>query len=109
MYNSKTYYGGTFLEKEDFEEESINRKIELEYYGIANKRNAYLEEESSLYGIEVVKKEYKEGEINIEANCIENISKNGDKIIEIINTLKRHKVTPVCLDEVLEDLLRRKQ
>ena len=44
--------------------------------------------------------------ITIESNNIENISNSSDKVIEIINTLKKYKVTPVGLNDVLEDLLK---
>ena len=32
MQNSRTYYGGTFLEEEDLKESNIKHRIELEYY-----------------------------------------------------------------------------
>ena len=108
MYNSKTYYGKASLDEKDLEETSINYKIELEYYGVEKDKNSYLKEDLTSYGIEIVKKEYKEEKVDIETNYIENISDSSSKIIEIINTLKEHKVTPICLDDVLEDLLKQK-
>ena len=106
MYDSKTYYGGTFLEKEDLKETVINHRIELEYYTTKNYINKDSKEEFNGYGIEIVKKEYKDDKINIESNDRKFISDNSDKVIKIIETLKKHKVTPIGLNDVLEDLLR---
>ena len=43
--------------------------------------------------------------IIVETNKIENITNSSDKVIEIINTLKKYKVTPVGLNDVLQDLI----
>ena len=106
VYNSKAYYGATFLEEEDLKETNINHKIELEYYTTKNYTNENIKEESVNYGIEIIKKEYKDDKIDTETNNRQYISNNAEKIIEIIETLKRHKVTPIGLNDVLEDLLR---
>ena len=105
MYNSKAYYGATFLGEEELRETNINHKIELEYYKTKKHINRNKEKYTS-YGIEIVKKEYKDNKIDIETNNREHITNNVDKVIEIIETLKRHKVTPIGLNDVLEDLLR---
>ena len=44
--------------------------------------------------------------LELSENNIENISNSSDKVIEIINTLKKYKVTPIGLNDVLEDLLK---
>ena len=106
MHNSKAYYGGTFLGKEELKEANIKHRIELEYYTIKNYINKDTQDEFATYGIEIVKKEYKEEKVNMESSNREYISNNADKVIEIIETLKRHKVTPIGLNDVLEDLLR---
>ena len=106
MYNSKAYYGATFLEEEDLKETNINHKIELEYYTTRNHTNENVKEESVNYGIEIIKKEYKNDKVNTEKNNREYISNNAEKVIEIIETLKRHKVTPIGLNDVLDDLLK---
>ena len=100
MQKSRTYYGGAFLGEEDLKETNINHRIELEYYTITNK------EIKNSYGIEVIKKEYKNNEINTEITNKKQICNSAEKIIEIIDTLKKYKVTPIGLNDVLEDLLK---
>ena len=51
-------------------------------------------------------KEYKNDRIDTESNSKEYISNSSEKIIEIIDTLKKYKVTPIGLNDVLEDLLK---
>ncbi len=100
MENSKTCYGITYFDENDLKETKINHRVELEYY----KTNKVAEDDCK-YGIEIRKKEYTNNSIKVESNNIEDISNSSDKVIEIINTLKRHKVTPIGLNDVLEDLL----
>lgn len=101
MQYSRTYHGETFLEGTELSETNIKHKIRLEYYSIKETKD-----ENDAYGIEVIKKEYKENGIDTETSSREYISNNAQKVIEIINTLKKHKVTPIGLNDVLEDLLR---
>lgn len=101
MNNSKTCYGMTYFDENDLKETTINHRVELEYY--KTQQNT---EDDSKYGIEIRKKEYINNNITIESNNIDNISNSSDKVIEIINTLKKYKVTPVGLNDVLEDLLK---
>ena len=101
MIDFKTCYGMTYFDENDLKETQINHRVELEYY----KTNKY-EENDFKYGIEICKKEYINDNITVETNKIENITNSSDKVIEIINTLKKYKVTPVGLNDVLEDLLK---
>ena len=101
MIDFKTCYGMTYFDEHDLKETQINHRVELEYY----KTNKY-EENDFKYGIEICKKEYIDDNITVETNKVENITNSSDKVIEIINTLKKYKVTPVGLNDVLEDLLR---
>lgn len=101
MVNSKTCYGMTYFDENDLKGTKINHRVELEYYKIDR-----VAEDDCKYGIEIQKKEYIKDGIKIESNNIENISNSSDKVIEIINTLKKYKVTPVGLNDVLEDLLK---
>lgn len=106
MYSSRTYYGGTFLGEQELKDANINHRIELEYYTTKNYINEETKEEITTYGIEVIKKEYKEDGIDTESSNRKDISSNSDKVIEIIETLKKYKVTPIGLNDVLEDLLK---
>lgn len=101
MDSSKTCYGMTYFDENDLKETKINHRVELEYY--TTKKNT---KDDFKYGIEIRKKEYINDSITEESNNIENISNSSDKVIEIISTLKKYKVTPVGLNDVLEDLLK---
>ena len=63
----------------------------------------------TFYGITIVKKEYGENEIKFEKNSISKISTNENKIRSIIETLKTNKVTPMGLNDVLTELLKKPQ
>ena len=106
MQNSRTYYGGTFLEEDDLKESNIKHRIELEYYTTKNYINEVKEDEETSYGIEIIKKEYIDNKIDIETGFKKQVSSNAKKVIEIIDTLKKYKVTPIGLNDVLEDLLK---
>ncbi len=105
MEASRTYHGGTFLGWEDLKEAKINHRVELEYYKINNSINNFLNEDSTKYGIEILKREYDENRVYTESNNIKNVCDSSKKVIEIINVLKKNKVTPVGLQDVLDDLL----
>jgi hypothetical protein len=102
----KTCYGVAYLGKEDFPEENINHKIKLKYYKIKNLKNNIIGKKTKKYGIEILKKEYNKDNVSVERNAIEDISTNRNEVIAIINTLKKYKVTPIGLNDVLEDLLK---
>ena len=101
MIDFKTCYGMTYFDENDLKETQINHRVELEYY-----RTNKCTEDDFEYGIEICKKEYIDDNITVETNKIENITNSSDKVIEIINTLKKYKVTPVGLNDVLEDLMK---
>ena len=106
MQNSSIYYGGTFLGEEDLKESNIKHRIELEYYTTKNYIDKETEDEKTTYGIEIVKREYTNNEVEIETESKQHISNNAEKIIEIIETLRKYKVTPIGLYDVLDDLLK---
>ena len=104
MENSKIYYGGVFLGEEELRDNKIENKVELEYYSI--QKPSYLNEEKAIYGIEVVKKEYKERDMDIETSTVHNICSNPNKINEVIELLKRNTVTPNGLHVTMEELIK---
>lgn len=99
---SKTYFGSAFLGEKELRGTNINNRIELEYY----RTRHYINEEIITYGIEIIKKEYKDYQIDVESSNREYISNNSDEVIKIIEKLKKYKVTPIGLNDVLEDLLK---
>ena len=104
MENSKVYYGGVFLDEEELRDNKIENKVELEYYSI--KKPSYLKEDKATYGIEVVKKEYKERDMDVETSSVHNICSNQSQINEVIELLKRNTVTPNGLHVTMEELMK---
>ncbi len=102
--NSKVYYGNTFLEVKELKDSNIKNRIELEYYRTKKRKNHFLRENSETYGIEIVKKEYEGRRVNIEKEKIDRISSTKTSIDSILNKLKKFKVTPIALKDVIEDM-----
>ncbi len=97
----KTFYGDTYINKEDLKEIGINYPIKIEYYKTYKKGDI----ENATYGIEIVKRSYLEGNTNIEKRTIKNVNKNDHIINKILKVLKENAVTPISAQEVIDDLL----
>lgn len=102
--NSKVCYGKTLLDAKDIRDTNIKNRIELEYYRTKKKKHHFLREDTEIYGIEVVKKEYQGKRINVEKEKIDKISNKKASIDSILNTLRKFKVTPIALKDVIEDI-----
>ena len=97
----KTFFGGMFMNKENLRKEGILYPIKLEYYKIKD-----LKSKNDIFGIEVVKSEYINEEIKVEKASIDKLT-NDEKIENsILDILKRNEVTPVILEDVIEDLVK---
>lgn len=94
----KRFLGGICFEPVELLENEIKENISLEYYKTKDLQN---------YGIEVIKKVQKQNEIIIEKETVKNISNNEIMTDEIISTLKKNKVTPIVLREVITELLKK--
>lgn len=100
------YHGATLLDETDLERTNNNNKIRLEYY-TTKKHSVDKVKLKTFYGIAIVKKEYNnKHKVKLETNSIKKISTNKNIIIDIIETLKNNKVTPIALNDVLADLLK---
>ena len=96
----KTFFGGIFLDENRLNEEGIEYPIKIEYYKtVAGKENV-----ENKYGIEIVKTEYKKGNTNIETNNVPNITNSTEEADKILTLLKNNEVTPIGMQDVLEDL-----
>ena len=80
----KSFFDGIFINKSRLLEENIKYPIKLEYY----KTIAGNEDVENKYGIEIVKTEYKNGDINIESNEAPNITNNIDEAHKIENYIE---------------------
>lgn len=105
MKNLGIYYGCALLDETDLVETKNKNRIELEYYG-TEKRNRYRFKNQMFYGVSIIKKEYEDDKIKFEKNIVEKVTTDEGVISKVIETLKKHKVTPISLNDVLEDLLK---
>lgn len=96
----KTFFDGIFIDDEKLEAEGKKYPIKLEYY----KTIAIEENVEAKYGIEIVKTEYKKGEVNVENSIIKNITNNANELDKILTILRNNEVTPIGMQDVLSDM-----
>ena len=96
----KTFFDGVFISKDKLEEAGIEYPIKLEYFKTSGEENV-----ESKYGIEVVKTEYLDGNIKIETKEIKNILNSREEQDKILTILKNNEVTPIGVEDVLEELI----
>jgi len=91
------------VEVELKEGDSVNGKIQLEYYLIeSDYSQSYGCAGDKVYGIEIVKKD---NEYYAESEIIRNLSNSKEDTKGILSLLARNTVTPVGLPSVLDDLM----
>lgn len=101
----KTFYGSTFINKQELEEANINYPIKLEYYKVINE-DELIERKGTKFGVTVIKTEYKENEPKIEEETIKYLSNDEQRVDEILESLKCNEVTPIILKDVIIDFSR---
>ena len=103
----RTFFGGTFIEKEKLEEAGINYPIKLEYYKQINEDdiNSY---NKAKYGIQIVKTEYIPDNVKIETKSIKYVTNDELEENKILDIFKENQVTPINSEEVILDLFRTK-
>lgn len=96
----KNFFGSIFINRDELLEAGINYPIKVEYYKITNEPE---KENKLLYGIQVIKTEYKE-KIGVEQNRIEHITNDESEITKILNLIKENEVTPIGLEDVIIEI-----
>lgn len=96
----KTFFDGVFIEREELEKAGVKYPIKLEYFKTYGEENVNLK-----FGIEIVKTEYLDTKVNVETKSIKNIIETEERANEILKVLKRNEVTPIALEDVLEEIL----
>lgn len=102
----KTFFGGTFIEKEKLEEAGIDHPIKLEYYKQINEDDINSGKEK--YGIQIIKTEYIPDNLKIETKSIKYVTNDELEENKILNIFKENQVTPINSEEVILDLFRNK-
>lgn len=97
----KSFYGGMYVEKDILANNNIYYPIRLEYY-----KTDQVENFQHVYGIEVVKTEYKEDKVNIENKIMNKVTYEENTINKILEQLKTGEITPAVTEEMVEELLK---
>ena len=92
----KTFFGGIFVNEKKLAEEGIKNPIKVEYYKTTDE-----EKGEKNYGVEIIKKEYRIIEDRIQ---IEKLTKEEDKIEELLNLLKTNEVSTIGAKDIIEDI-----
>lgn len=96
----KTFFASRFVSEETLEEARIGYPIKLKYYKIVKEGKEKLE-----FGIHITKIEYKKEGRKVENKEVENIESNEQKVEQILRILEQNEVTPIALEEILEDII----
>lgn len=96
----KTFFDCIFIDKDD-PNDNIEYPIKLDYYKvIENQENV-----KAKYGLEVVKTEFIEGEVNIESKRADNIATNENELEKILSILRNNEVTPFGMQDILDEIV----
>ncbi len=101
----KTFYGGTFINKETLDDAGIDYPIKLEYYKQINE-DEINEKDKAKYGIVIIQTEYINGNINTKTKEIKYLTNDEIQEERILNTFKESQVTPINSEEVINDLFK---
>lgn len=102
----RTFFGGSFIDKEKLEEAGIKHPIKLEYYKQINEDDIGSGKEK--YGVQIVKTEYIPDNLKIETKSIKYVTNDELEENRILNIFKENQVTPINSEEVILDLFRNK-
>lgn len=102
MHNLRTFFGKTTINNEDAEQTNFDRMY-LEYYKNVNERE--IKKDEKPYGVTIIKKTQIGKILEIEEKEVKNILNRENDVDNILKLLVEYKVTPIGLDDVLQDLV----
>lgn len=105
MHNLRTFFGKTTINNEDAEQANFDRMY-LEYYKNVNERE--IKKDEKPYGVTIIKKTQIGKILEIEEKEVKNIlnrENDVDNILKLLVEYVEYKVTPIGLDDVLQDLV----
>ena len=102
MHNLRTFFGKTTINNEDAEQANFDRMY-LEYYKNVNERE--IKKDEKPYGVTIIKKTQIGKILEIEEKEVKNILNRENDVDNILKLLLEYKVTPIGLDDVLQDLV----
>lgn len=101
----KTFFGGTFINKETLEEAGIEHPIKLEYYKQINEDDIKSKEKAK-FGIIIIQTDYIDNKVNTKTKEIKYITNDEIQEEKILNIFKENQVTPINSEEIIADLFR---
>ena len=104
MSNKRFLYGGILLDENELRTNNIYHNIEVEYYKTTNDKISLFKRKQKVYGIEVVMREYVNGEVITSKEKISELTQKEESVEKVLEVLKRNVVTPTTFKEVIEDL-----
>lgn len=102
MHNLRTFFGKTTINNEDAEQANFDRMY-LEYYKNVNERE--IKKDEKPYGVTIIKKTQIGKILEIEEKEVKNILNRENDVDNILKLLVEYKVTPIGMDDVLQDLV----
>lgn len=102
MHNLRTFFGKTTINNEVAEQANFDRMY-LEYYKNVNERE--IKKDEKPYGVTIIKKTQIGKILEIEEKEVKNILNRENDVDNILKLLVEYKVTPIGLDDVLQDLV----
>lgn len=102
MHNLRTFFGKTTINNEDAEQANFDRMY-LEYYKNVNERE--IKKDEKPYGVTIIKKTQIGKILEIGEKEVKNILNRENDVDNILKLLVEYKVTPIGLDDVLQDLV----
>lgn len=99
MKNIRKLFGETKVKLEEWNYQNYYDEFKVEYYKIEN-----LEKDNRRFGIEVLKKTKYKNNVIIERRKIENFLNTEEKVDKLLKILKRNRVTPIAVEDVIDDL-----
>lgn len=102
MHNLRTFFGKTTINNEDAEQANFDRMY-LEYYKNVNERE--IKKDEKPYEVTIIKKTQIGKILEIEEKEVKNILNRENDVDNILKLLVEYKVTPIGLDDVLQDLV----
>lgn len=97
----KTFFGGMFMNKDELRREGILHPIKLEYYKIKD-----IKSKNDIFGVEIVKTEYINEKVKVEKASVDRLTNDENIENRVLDMLKRNEVTPIGLDDVVQDLVK---
>ena len=98
----KIFFGSVFIDEEKLREVGIDYPVKVEYYKEVN-RDSSSDGGDIKFGVKVVKTEYRPNNVVIENRDVKCFTNDEVRIDRLLRVLKAGEVTPVCVDDVIED------